>query len=630
MTDGNQSRDKRDFLRRIKEARIGNVQAQFEVALMYANGVGVTKSVEHALTWTQSAAAKGHVAAQYLLGRTYQQGLGVGKDPHKALEWYQRAADGGSDKAKLSLARLYAEPQKALAVYYAVEAAQAGNAEAQFTLGRYFSEGLGVQVDAAHACMWFSQAAEQGLASAEFALGKAYEEGAGVDADLAQACSWYRLAAAQGLPAAQLALERLDAVGLSRGRASKGAKRLAVRERRKADSRWIKFAAKGTREDFFNLGQMFEAGIGVEKSAKQARLWYQQAAELGHAQAMTSLAGMLAESNPDEAADWYLKAAELGDALAQHAIAHALAQGKGVNAAKDLQDALYWFAHAGRQEHTQSQWGLANLLHSQSDDLQKSFTMSAAHSGIAQAQYATGQMCEKGRGLPQDVYRACQWYQLAAEQGLAEAQHALGACFAEGRGVDKDIAKAFHWFELAAAQDHPAAQWSLGETYASGIPGVAQDSKQAAQLCKRAANAGFAPAQATLAMLFARAKKHQRAVHWWTLAAAQGDLEAQFNLSTAYRNGTGVDKDQIKSFDLLVSAAQAGLAEAQARLGLAYATGEGAVLDSIESAKWFILAANGGDAAAKANQTRAKKMLSPAQWTEACRRAKSWTPMAMN
>ena len=103
MSENGVSREKRDYLRRIKEARIGDINAQFEVALMYANGLGITKSLEQALVWTQAAADKGHIAAQYLLGRTYQQGLGVGKDPQRALVWYQKAAEQGDAGAQFFL-----------------------------------------------------------------------------------------------------------------------------------------------------------------------------------------------------------------------------------------------------------------------------------------------------------------------------------------------------------------------------------------------------------------------------------------------------------------------------------------------------------------------------------------------
>jgi TPR repeat protein len=236
----------------------------------------------------------------------------------------------------------------------------------------------------------------------------------------------------------------------------------------------------------------------------------------------------------------------------------------------------------------------------------------------------------QGTGVAQNWFEACRWYDMAAQQGDASAQCALAACYASGKGVKRDIAHAFHWFEKAAAQNLPQAQWNLGELYATGLPGVEPDPKKATQLCKRAANAGFAPASATLGALFARANKHERAVRWWTLAAEQGDLESLFNLGQAHRLGLGIAKDEAKAFELFLRAALAGVAAAQSRIGLAYATGEGAALDPIEACKWIELAATRGDTAAVANRARARKLLSPAQQEEAERRASEWVLFQSN
>lgn len=71
MNDSQSARDKRKFTARLKDARIGDPAAQYDIALMYANGVGVAKSVTQAFAWTKTAAEKGYVPAQYLLGSAY-------------------------------------------------------------------------------------------------------------------------------------------------------------------------------------------------------------------------------------------------------------------------------------------------------------------------------------------------------------------------------------------------------------------------------------------------------------------------------------------------------------------------------------------------------------------------------
>lgn len=619
MNDSLSASDKRKFAARLKEARIGDPAAQYDVALMYANGVGVGKNISQTFAWTKAAAEKGHPAAQYLLGSAYFGGLGTPKNEQKALSCFLKAYEHGSEKAAFKLAKVLATEQPALAFQFALEAAEKGLAEAQFNIGECYAAGTGVEVDLDQARAWYQRAAEQGQAPALYALGQLQERDS-LDPDgLAEAGRWYRQAAKLGHPGAQVALDRLDAAGYGRH----GAKhRTGGRERRTADSRWTRYAAHGRVDDFYHLGLLYEAGRSIERNLKQARVWLKKAAELGDARAQYALARNFEPSESPQAVEWLYKAAAQGHAQAQSALAEMLFRGGGVE--QDRLGALAWYARAAVQGDAQAQFTLGSLFKKHAESMAHTAMAQAAAGGQAEAQFAMGERYRLGSGVAQNWFEACRWYQMAAEQGNAQAQCALAGCYAQGKGVRQDLAHAFAWYEKAAAQGLPQAQWNLGELYATGLPGVEADAKKATTLCKRAANAGFVPAQATLGALFARAKKHDRAVHWWTLAAEQGDLEALFNAGQSYRLGLGVEKDASRAFAMLLKAAQGGLAVAQSRIGLSYATGEGAALDPIEAAKWFELAALGGDTAAAANWDRAKKTLSPAQQTEAGRRAQEW------
>ncbi len=619
MSDSPTPGDKRKFAARLKEARIGDPTAQYDVALMYANGVGVGKNISQAFTWTKAAAEKGHTAAQYLLGSAYFGGLGAPKNEQKALTCFLKAYEHGSEKAALKLAKVVATEQPALAFRFALEAAEKGLAEAQFNVGECYAAGVGVESDMDEARAWYHCAATQGQAPALYALGRLQERDSSDPNGLAEAGRWYRKAAKLGHPGAQVALDRLDTAGYGRHSAKH---RTGGRERRTGESRWTQYATHGRVDDFYHLGLLYEAGHSIERNLKQARSWYRKAAELGDAGAQYALACRFEPSDSPQAVAWLHKAAEQGHAQAQCALAEMQFQGAGVM--QDRLGAMAWYARAAAQGDVQAQFAIGTLFSDHAETLAQAAMAQAAAGGQADAQFSMGERNRLGKGVGQNWFEACRWYQLAAEQGHAQAQCALAGCYAQGRGVRQDLAHAFAWYEKSAAQGLPQAQWNLGELYATGLPGVEADAKKATTLCKRAANAGFVPAQATLGALFARAKKHDRAVHWWTLAAEQGDLEAQFNVGQSYRLGLGVEKDASRAFAMLLKAAQGGLAVAQSRIGLSYATGEGAALDPIEGAKWFELAAFGGDTAAAANWERAKKTLSPEQQTEAGRRAQEW------
>ena len=121
-------------------------------------------------------------------------------------------------------------------------AAEQGDADAQFSLGLMYLQGLGVFLDNKTAVKWFTLAAEQGRARAQFYLGEMYHEGQNVPQDHTTAVKWYRLAAEQGNVAAQ-----------------------------------------------FNLGWMYHKGLGVAQNHEAARKWYSLAAKQGHADAQFNL-----------------------------------------------------------------------------------------------------------------------------------------------------------------------------------------------------------------------------------------------------------------------------------------------------------------------------------------------------
>ncbi len=79
-----------------------------------------------------------------------------------------------------------------------LQSAEAGDAEAQTTVGEIYERGVGTAPDFATALKWYQKAADQGYARASFNLASMYEQGLGVEADKLKALNLYRLA--WGLP----------------------------------------------------------------------------------------------------------------------------------------------------------------------------------------------------------------------------------------------------------------------------------------------------------------------------------------------------------------------------------------------------------------------------------------------
>jgi uncharacterized protein len=85
-----------------------------------------------------------------------------------------------------------ADYQTALKVW--MEAAKAGDAEAQTNVGEIFEKGLGTTPNYAAAALWYEKAAKQGNTRAQFNLGTLYELGRGVPLSKLEALNWYRRA----------------------------------------------------------------------------------------------------------------------------------------------------------------------------------------------------------------------------------------------------------------------------------------------------------------------------------------------------------------------------------------------------------------------------------------------------
>jgi TPR repeat protein len=91
--------------------------------------------------------------------------------------------------------------------------AQAGDARAQFNLGRMYLTGEGGPQDYAQALKWSGLAADQGIPGAQSDLGRIYDQGLGVRRDPQLAATWYEKAAAQSFSSAQVSLGDMLAAG---------------------------------------------------------------------------------------------------------------------------------------------------------------------------------------------------------------------------------------------------------------------------------------------------------------------------------------------------------------------------------------------------------------------------------
>ena len=153
------------------------------------------------------------------------------------------------------------------------------------------------------------QAAEQGDAMAQYELGLCYGQGNGVERSLTKAKKWYCKAAKSGHGGAQRMLGFRNLEG-------------APEDLVEAVEWYRKAAAKGQTNAQFNLGVCYEYGIGVLKDPVEAVKWFRMAAVQGDDKAQVKMGvcyglGFGVPEDQVESVKWLRRAAKQGNDAAR-------------------------------------------------------------------------------------------------------------------------------------------------------------------------------------------------------------------------------------------------------------------------------------------------------------------------
>jgi uncharacterized protein len=97
-------------------AQKGSADAQFKLANMYQQGLGMKVNMTLAMKWMEKSALQGHVLAQLSLGRLFAQGIDVPRDTYQARFWLDLAAAQGQQDATVLLGKLNANEDAKVAL----------------------------------------------------------------------------------------------------------------------------------------------------------------------------------------------------------------------------------------------------------------------------------------------------------------------------------------------------------------------------------------------------------------------------------------------------------------------------------------------------------------------------------
>ena len=250
------------------------------------------------------------------------------------LSWSTAAwADAAAD-----CERLYGSGDDYQTVYDTIvactEAAEQGDAMAQFNLARIYEYGIGVAPDTAKATQLYFSSAKKGYMHAQATLADFYEKGIYVEKNANEALRWKELADEQRYLAAQKNAADCEYFFVSG-------------DYDKAFLPCNHAANQGDAAAEFNLAQMYEYGSDGEQDTAFAMSMYVDAANKGSARAQSTLGyfyeyGINVEINAEEAVRWYKLAAEQGDGGAHFGLARAYDLGMGVQ--QDHVTAYMWYS----------------------------------------------------------------------------------------------------------------------------------------------------------------------------------------------------------------------------------------------------------------------------------------------
>lgn len=208
---------------------------------------------------------------------------------------------------------------------------------------------------------------------------------------------------------------------------------------------WEALDERSFGEAAFNLGILYEDGLGVPRDMERAMTYYRRGAMLGSPKAMFRVGLLYWLGAPGVAVDreegrrYLSMAAAAGDSEARR---YLVADSPGVDAKDPVLRADKALA-AGRAEEYVA------------------ILKVAAESGNVRAQTRLAWSYESGRGVSRDLALAAQWFAEAAKGGDGEAMYALAVMYRTGAGQVKDEPQAEQWLQRSAAAGYPAARADL-------------------------------------------------------------------------------------------------------------------------------------------------------------------------
>lgn len=365
----------------------------------------------------------------------------------------------------------------------------------------------------------------------------------------------------------------------------------------------------------FELGQLYQYGIGVSKNIDQAITYLQLAAIQQDVRAeynlgLLYLQGQTTPVNYQKGIEWMSDAAFKGNSFAQYVLANLYekglkAPGGSVIVAPDHQQAMamYYLAssnHFGKAEYSLADYlvkekksGLSVAATQHRQTLIKRLYSGAVKNGVAEAALPLAYY----NAMDADPHKQQQAFSIAkkeAEAGNSDAALLLGMMYERGISVPANEVEAMHWYQQASM--NPVSAFILGTYYTQG-KSLSKDRNKGQELLQQSADAGFSWAKFNVAIL-----KQQAGGDFLTdldESRQAGNSKAGLLLADYYSQEANNPDNMKQAGDIYHYFAEKGDKDAQLKLGFFYDKGLGGVADKALAAKWYLASAEQGQAMAQ-------------------------------
>ena len=562
--------------------------AMIALAEIYLDSKSSVYNPHEGYTWMLKAAQDGNEKAAAALSLMYKKGIGVDADEHLAQQWHQKS---------LSQAKMTPEMAKMKAVVWLTN----GKAS-QFSDTNYAMQGIIRQWNSPQASQQYTynQAPQMEsltrpmLYKPQFVM---------VQPNLIPMSDYYNiLIASKSLKPQEQEEFPKYAINADANKTSN------------SDDNYKELfktlesqAILGDSSAQFDLGQMYQAGLGVEKNIQEAIKYYQLAAaqqdlpseyNLG----LLYLLGTGVEPDYSLALEWLNDAAFKGNAYAQYVLANIYATGfkdaanKEVIAA-DPEQSLSMYNLAAANNFGPAQYKLAEMMVNQKqtdisvsgkekqNKVVKRLYEQAVANGVTKANLPLAFY----NAMSSDPAKQQQAFDAAKKEADLDNQYAkvlLGLMYDRGIFVKQDQSTALDWYQQAT--DNPVSAFVLGTYMADGV-NLSKDIEKSRILLQQAADKGFSYANLNIGIL----KQQQKEDFLPDLnkALAEGNSSAGILLADYYLSQSQDEQALKQAHDIYQQFAEKGDKNAQLKLAYLYENGIGGAVDLNKAKTWYTSAA---------------------------------------